>query len=149
MELPRFHRMRRTLYRLEGSRCRSCSGRFFPPRTVCPACRTASGVEPCAFGGRGTLYSYTRVLQAPRGFGSLAPYAVGMVRLEEGPLVSAQLTDVEGLDLAIGMPVEMVTRKIRDAEEHGFIVYGYKFRPVLSRSGAPATPAAAATRTAS
>jgi len=29
------------------------------------------------------------------------------------------------------MPVEMVTRKIRDAGEHGYIVYGYKFRPLM------------------
>jgi uncharacterized OB-fold protein len=32
----------------------------------------------------------------------------------------------------IGMPVEMVTRKIRsDGDERGMLVYGYKFRPVL------------------
>ena len=61
----------------------------------------------------------------------MAPYTAGMVRLEEGPLVSAQLADVDGVDIAIGMPLEMVTRKIRDAEEHGYIVYGYKFRPLL------------------
>jgi len=30
------------------------------------------------------------------------------------------------------MPVEMVTRKIRnDGDERGIIVYGYKFRPVM------------------
>jgi scaffold protein (connect acetoacetyl-CoA thiolase and HMG-CoA synthase) len=130
MELPRYHRMRRALYRLEGSACRSCAGRFFPPRTVCPSCRTPT-LEPFLFSGRGTLYSYTRVLQAPRGFASMAPYAVGMVRLEEGPLLSCQLTDTEGVDLAVGMPVEAATRKIRDAEEHGYIVYGYKFRPLV------------------
>jgi hypothetical protein len=130
MELPRYHRMRRTLYRLEGSACGACSGRFFPPRRVCPACKKAD-LQPFPFSGRGTLYSFTRVLQPPRGFASIGPYAAGMVRLEEGPLVTAQLADADGVDLAIGMPVEMVTRKIRDAEEHGYIVYGYKFRPVL------------------
>jgi uncharacterized OB-fold protein len=32
----------------------------------------------------------------------------------------------------IGMPVEMVTRKIRsDGNERGILVYGYKFRPVM------------------
>ncbi|MGH9748963.1 MAG: Zn-ribbon domain-containing OB-fold protein [Candidatus Polarisedimenticolia bacterium] len=134
MELPRYHRMRRTLYRLEGSRCRGCSGLFFPPRPLCPACRKPETLEPHRFSGRGTLYSFTRVTQAPRGFASLAPYAVAMVRLEEGPLLTAPLADVEGIDLAIGMPVEMVTRKIRDAEEHGYIVYGYKFRPVITPS---------------
>ena len=130
MELPRYHRMRGTLYRLEGSACPGCKERFFPPRTVCPACRRG-GLEPFRFSGRGTLYSYTRVVQPPRGFASVGPYAVGMVRLEEGPLVTAQLSDTDGSDLAIGQRVEMVTRKIRDAQEHGFILYGYKFRPLL------------------
>ena len=89
------------------------------------------------FSGRGALYSFTRVTQPPRGFASVGPYAVGMVRLEEGPLVTAQLTDAEGVDLAIGMPVEMVTRKVRDSAEHGFILYGYKFRPLLRETRPP------------
>lgn len=136
MELPRYHRLRGAYYRLEGSVCPSCERRFFPPRTVCPSCR-APGLRPFSFSGRGTLYSFSRVLQPPRGFASMAPYDVGMVRLEEGPLVSARLADTEGVDLSIGMPVEMVTRKIRDAEEHGYIVYGYKFRPLLRPGRAP------------
>jgi len=130
MELPRYHRLRRPYYRLEGSACGACARRFFPPRPVCPSCRTA-GLEPFTFSGRASLYSWSRVLQPARGFAPMAPYFVGMVRLEEGPLISAQLADVDGVDLAFGMALEMVTRKIRDAEEHGYIVYGYKFRPVL------------------
>jgi hypothetical protein len=32
----------------------------------------------------------------------------------------------------IGMPIEMVTRKIRnDGDERGMLVYGYKFRPAV------------------
>ena len=133
VELPRYHRLRGAYYRLEGSACPACPVRYFPPRAVCPACRTA-GLRMFAFCGRGTLYSFSRVLQPPRGFASMAPYAVGMVRLEEGPLISCQLADTDGVDLSIGMPVEMVTRKLRDAEEHGYIVYGYKFRPRLGRA---------------
>ena len=130
MELPRYHRLRGALYRLEGSVCRACDARSFPARTVCAACRSAE-VTPAGFSGRGRLWSFTRVAQPPRGFASVAPYAVGMVRLAEGPLVTAQLADSEGVDLAIGMEMEMVTRKIRDAQENGFIVYGYKFRPAV------------------
>jgi len=137
MELPRYHRLRGPLYRLEGSRCHACDAPAFPPRTACAACRSADMV-PTTFRGRGRLWSFTRVAQPPRGFASVAPYAVGMVRLEEGPLVTAQLADTEGVDLALGMEMEMVTRKIRDAQENGFIVYGYKFRPAL-RPAAPAT----------
>jgi uncharacterized OB-fold protein len=51
--------------------------------------------------------------------------------LEEGPLVTAQLTDVDSEDVAIGMPVEMVTRRLREDGKQGVIVYGYKFRPRL------------------
>jgi uncharacterized OB-fold protein len=55
-----------------------------------------------------------------------------MVKLNEGPVVTAQLTDLGAEPVRIGMPVEMVTRKIRnDGSERGMIVYGYKFRPVM------------------
>ena len=57
---------------------------------------------------------------------------MALVQLDEGPVVTAQLTDLDGQDVKIGMPVEMVTRKIRDdGNQRGIIVYGYKFRPVM------------------
>ena len=47
-------------------------------------------------------------------------------------MVTAQLTDLGVKKAEIGMPVEMVTRRIReDGDEHGMLIYGYKFRPVL------------------
>lgn len=55
-----------------------------------------------------------------------------MIKLKEGAVVTAQLTDLGDETVRIGMPVEMVTRKIRnDGDERGMIVYGYKFRPVM------------------
>jgi uncharacterized OB-fold protein len=62
----------------------------------------------------------------------MAPYTIALVKLEEGPLVTAQLTDVASEDVEIGMPVEMVTRKLRAQGEEGLIIYGYKFRPQLT-----------------
>ncbi len=45
----------------------------------------------------------------------------------------AQLTDLVEEQPRIGMPVEMVTRKIReDGDERGMLLYGYKFRPILN-----------------
>ncbi len=78
------------------------------------------------------MYSFTSIYEAPTGFDESAPYTVALVRLKEGPLVTAQLTDL-GDDLPqIGMPVEMVTRRLRsDGDERGMLIYGYKFRPVL------------------
>jgi uncharacterized OB-fold protein len=57
---------------------------------------------------------------------------VALVKLEEGPMVAAQLTDVDNSKVEIGMPVEMVTRKLREDGKRGMIVYGYKFRPTLN-----------------
>ena len=37
---------------------------------------------------------------------------MALVKLTEGPMVTAQLTDVEADQVKVGMPVEMVTRKL-------------------------------------
>jgi len=69
-------------------------------------------------------------------FEEIAPYIVALVDLEEGPRVAAQITDAEPTDLEIGLPVEMVIRKISEAGSNGVITYGYKFRPILERGEA-------------
>ena len=76
------------------------------------------------------------VRAAPQGFEVYAPYTVALIKLEEGPMVTAQLTDVAPADVEIGMPVEMVTRRIRAQGEDGTITYGYKFRPTFLALGA-------------
>jgi hypothetical protein len=71
---------------------------------------------------------------APAAFEEYTPYTVALVKLAEGPLVTAQLTDVDTGDVSIGMPVEMVTRKLSQDGDEGQIVYGYKFRPLLRQA---------------
>ena len=74
----------------------------------------------------------TPLAEAPAGYEENIPYTVAVVALDEGPMVTAQLTDLGEQPVEIGMPVEMVTRKIRqDGDERGMLVYGYKFRPVM------------------
>ena len=49
--------------------------------------------------------------------------------------VTAQLTDMGEEKSRIGMPVEIVTRRIREVGNvRGFLVNGYKFRPVMQRN---------------
>jgi len=73
------------------------------------------------------------MINAPAGFEEQAPYTIALVKLSEGPVVTAQLTDLGDHPVEIGMPVEMVTRKIRnDGDERGLIIYGYKIRPVMA-----------------
>ena len=129
MEIPRHWRLKKQRYGLVGEICPHCSIKIFPPRDVCPNCGEEAK-EPYLFSGKGTVYSYTTLQEGPAGFENSAPYTVALIQLEEGPLVTAQLTDLGEDPVAIGMPVEMVTRKMRnDGDERGLIVYGYKFRP--------------------
>jgi len=118
-----------------GEVCPKCGVKLFPPRDVCPEC-SGPAKEPFALSGRGAVYSYSTVYHAPEGYESYVPYTVALVRLEEGPMVTAQLTDVDKEQVAIGMPVEMVTRKIAEDGEDGAILYGYKFRPALEAGAA-------------
>jgi uncharacterized OB-fold protein len=128
MGLPTDWRLKSQRYRLTGEVCLKCGAKLFPPRDVCPECNKPA-YEPFTFSGRGEIYSYSTVYQAPDGYQEFVPYTVALVRLEEGPLVTAQLTDVDSEEVEVGMPVEMVTRKMREYGEEGAIVYGYKFRP--------------------
>ncbi|MFN3741052.1 MAG: Zn-ribbon domain-containing OB-fold protein [Anaerolineales bacterium] len=131
MEIPRHWRLRKQRYGLVGEICPHCEAKIFPPRDICPNCGEEAR-ELYAFSGRGEVYSYTTIYEAPNGFEQQVPYTVALIKLEEGPMVTAQLTDVAPQEVQVGMPVEMVTRKLRnDGDERGLILYGYKFRPRL------------------
>ena len=127
--LFRSWRLKQQRYGLVGEVCPHCDAKIFPPRDVCPNCGDEAKTL-YTFSGKGEVFSYTTIYEAPSGFDSNAPYTVALVKLEEGPMVTAQLTDLGEQPVEIGMPVEMVTRKMRnDGDERGLIVYGYKFRP--------------------
>ncbi len=131
MEVPRHWRLKQQRYALVGEVCAHCDAKIFPPRDVCPHCGGEAKTQ-YAFSGKGKVYSYTIMRDAPAGYEENIPYTVAVVALDEGPMVTAQLTDLGEQPVEIGMPVEMVTRKIRqDGDERGMLVYGYKFRPVM------------------
>lgn len=99
------------------------------------------------FSGRGEIYSYTVIYNpddAPGGFEKFTPLAIALIRLDEGPLVTAQLTDLNinlpwqdeyptNQRVFIGQKVEMVTRKLREDGSRGQKIYGYKFRPPIPK----------------
>ena len=131
MDIPRHWRLRKQRYGLVGEVCGHCDAKVFPPRDICPSCGEEAKTL-YTFSGKGQVYSYTTVFDAPAGFEDSAPYTVAMIKLDEGPFVTAQLTDLDNRTVEIGMPVEMVTRKLRSAtDERGMLVYGYKFRPAM------------------
>jgi len=149
MEIARHWRLRHERLQMVGEVCRNegCEKKIFPPRDICPYCNQPANIEQ-KFSGRGTVYSYAVVADNPQaGFEKYVPYVVALIDLEEGPRVTAQLTDletrwvtkmVEGEErevmeyqIEMGMPVEMVTRKLSEDGDKGLINYAYKFRPPI------------------
>lgn len=130
-DIPRTWRLKQQRYALIGEVCGECDTKIFPPRDLCPECGRQAH-EPFKFSGKGKIYSFTKVLEAPQGYEGQTPYYLAMVTLDEGPMVTAQLTDFDrGHEPKIGMKVEMVTRllKVHGSDERGLFAYGYKFRP--------------------
>jgi uncharacterized OB-fold protein len=133
MTIPGNWRTRQQRYSLKAELCDVCGKTIFPPRDVCPHC-AEQRQSWTTLSGRGEVYSYTTMHNAPTGFEEYVPYTVALVKLAEGPMVTAQLTDVDAHDVFIGMPVEMVTRKLSQEGDEGQILYGYKFRPLLRQA---------------
>jgi uncharacterized OB-fold protein len=133
MDIPRYWRLKSQRYRLQGRKCLDCGTLSFPPRLVCQNCKSRHSA-PFEFQGKGSLYSFTTIYQAPDRFENYVPYLIGLIDLEEGVRITAQLTDVRPEEVHIGMNLEMVIRQIYEDGEQGPILYGYKFRPPLARS---------------
>jgi len=130
-EGPALHwRLIKPRYNLEGTECETCGGRYFPPRNICPECRRKGEIKQYKFNGEGEIYSYTIIRATPVGHEYQKPYVVAIVKLEEGPHVTAQIVDCDIDNLEIGTQVKQVFRKVMAQSEEGVIQYAYKFKPV-------------------
>jgi uncharacterized OB-fold protein len=130
MATSAYWRTRLHRYRLVGNRCAACGKIFFPPRLVCSYCGSTK-LEEYKLPERGKLTEYTVVYSAPKGYDAVVPYVVGIVELENGVRVVAQITDVDVNEVKEGMEVELTIRKLPEQLEGGMICYTYKFRPVI------------------
>jgi uncharacterized OB-fold protein len=92
--------------RLMGVKCAKCGAILWPPREVCPKC-LGGELEWCEFRGRGKLLTYTIIHFPPSQFQALAPYAVGIMKLEEGPQMPGMVRNVKLEELRIGMDLEI------------------------------------------
>jgi uncharacterized protein len=98
--------------KLMGTRCTCGNELYLPPRSYCPACEKGS-MQWQEFSGKGKLLSYTIIYIGPAamiaaGFDRKKPYCVGIVQLEEGPRISAMITNVDLLhpeSIKIGAPL--------------------------------------------
>ena len=128
--VARFWREIPQRYNLIGNRCGSCDKVYFPPREACPDCRRKSigKMMDLKLSGKGEILSYTIIHVGPEDFEEQVPYPIAIIKLEEGPCVTAQIVDCDIDDVKIGMKVESTFRRIQEDGYVGAIYYGYKFK---------------------
>lgn len=118
-------------YNLVGTKCGKCGRIYFPSRAFCPYCRRAGigKMEPFALKRAGEVYSFS-VIHEASGFNErMMPYAVAMVKNDDGVMLEGQLVDVDLDKIEIGMRVRAVMRKLDEDGAAGIIHYGFKFVP--------------------
>lgn len=115
-------------YRLEAVKCKKCGAILFPPRLICPECKSRE-FEKTKLAEKGKLLTYTIIRVPPHQYVDQAPYAVGIVELDDGVKLTGQIVDCDFENLEIGQRVKIEFRKIYDEGEAGILCYGYKFVP--------------------
>ena len=96
-----------------GSHCTNCDKNFLPPRAICPNCHSDQ-LTWIEFSGKGKLDAFTSIYIAPTamieaGYGRDKPYLAGVVELDEGVKISAQVLGMDASkpeEIQIGTPLQ-------------------------------------------
>jgi uncharacterized OB-fold protein len=85
--------------KLMGSNCPHCDKNFLPPRALCPSCYSDQ-LDWVEFTSKAKLVAFTSIYIAPTamieaGYGRDKPYLAGIVELENGVRISAQILGVD------------------------------------------------------
>ncbi|MCS7115160.1 MAG: Zn-ribbon domain-containing OB-fold protein [Nitrososphaerota archaeon] len=92
--------------RLTGGKCKKCGKVHVPPRPLCDQC-LSKDFEWVELPKTGKLLTYTVIHVAPVQFQSMAPYAVGIVQLENGVKIPGIIKGAAPEQLKIGMRLAM------------------------------------------
>ena len=105
--------------RLSAIRCGSCGELAIPPKELCPSCRERRW-ELVPLRGTGNVVSFTVIRIPPRGRLPEAPYAVAVVKLDEGVSLLGRIVDIPLDSLAAGLPV-----RFRPLVSDGQVIIGF------------------------
>lgn len=100
--------------KLMGSKCKDCGNLYAPVRKLCTKCNSLN-MEWVELSGKGELAAFTSITVGTPYFIDLGydrnkPYCFSVIKLEEGPMVSAQLVGVDESKpdlIKIGTPVKV------------------------------------------
>jgi uncharacterized OB-fold protein len=111
-------------HKLMGSRCQACKTLYLPPRPMCPNCfGDEMAWEPLQ--ETGTLAAFTTVHIMPTamlkaGYSRKKPYCAGIVKLDDGPSISAMILGVDAQkpeSITIGAPLKATYIERGEGEE--------------------------------
>lgn len=116
-------------YNLVGTVCTNCDTNYFPPRIICKNCGRNTKMQEKRLTGNGEVYSFTKIHVPAEAFRESAPYVVGVIKLDEGPLVEGHIVETTK-KITIGSKVKQVFRKMYTDGDDGLINYHFKFEIV-------------------
>ncbi len=90
--------------RLSAIRCGGCGELAIPPKELCPSCHERRW-ELVPLHGTGSVASFTVIRIPPRGRLPEAPYAVAVVKLDEGVSLLGRIVDIPLDALTAGLSV--------------------------------------------
>ncbi|MBD3196949.1 MAG: hypothetical protein GF317_17990 [Candidatus Lokiarchaeota archaeon] len=100
--------------KLMGSKCKDCGVTYVPVRKLCSECNSTK-MEWVEMSGKGELAAFTSITVGTpyfveRGYDRKNPYCFSVIKLDEGPMISAQLVGVEESKpetIEIGTPLKV------------------------------------------
>jgi uncharacterized OB-fold protein len=129
MPSPRYWREKQSRFRLEAVRCRDCKHVTFPPRSICPSCRSTA-LDSMRLSRQGKVVTSTVIHVPPGDFLMQAPYAMAVVETPEGARLMVQVVDCDPTSVQPGTQVSLEFRLIRREGHSGILCYGHKGVPV-------------------
>ncbi len=102
--------------KIEGTVCKDCGGKFFPPRADCAKC-LSKNMEWFEMPKRGKLETFTTAYYAPVGFEGDPPYTMGVVDFGDGMKLFARMAkDITPEEIKVGMDVSIRSLKYDDGQ---------------------------------
>ena len=101
---------------MEGTVCKDCNAKFFPPRADCAKC-FSKNMDWFEMSKKGKLETFTTAYYAPFGFEGDPPYTMGVVDFGDGLKLFARMAkDLRPEDVKVGMDVTIRPFKYNDGQ---------------------------------
>jgi hypothetical protein len=115
--------------KLMATKCNKCGEVMLPPKPLCSKC-FGNDISWIEVRPRGRLLTYTVIHVAPKQFETQAPYAIGIVKLEDGPKLLGMIRGIEPDKLKIDMQLTMGFEKTTSTQIQWPAWSKYYFKPV-------------------